>query len=199
MQSDRFPIGCLVMAAGNATRFGTNKLSAEVGGKSLIRRALEAVPAEKFAAVAVVTQYDEVATLAQTFGFTCIRNRHPEWGVSHTVHLGVEQFRHICRAILFQVADQPLLRRQSVAALVDDYLAHPDTIVAMGHGGVRGNPCIFPADCFPALMALTGDTGGSAVIRQQPARLRLFEVDSAELLDADTPDALRMMPPGAST
>ena len=36
-------IGCVVLAAGNARRFGSNKLKAEVDGESLILRALEAV------------------------------------------------------------------------------------------------------------------------------------------------------------
>ena len=37
-------IGCVVLAAGNARRFGSNKLNAQVEGVSLIRRALDAVP-----------------------------------------------------------------------------------------------------------------------------------------------------------
>ena len=41
-------IGCVVMAAGNARRFGENKLAAQLRGRSLILRALEAVPAEEF-------------------------------------------------------------------------------------------------------------------------------------------------------
>ena len=41
-------IGCIVMAAGNARRFGSNKLDARVEGKTLLRRALEAVPASCF-------------------------------------------------------------------------------------------------------------------------------------------------------
>ena len=53
-------IGCVVMAAGNARRFGENKLAAQLRGRSLILRALEAVPAEKFDKVVVVTQYPEV-------------------------------------------------------------------------------------------------------------------------------------------
>ena len=42
-------IGCVVMAAGNASRFGANKLAAQVDGKTLLRRALEAVPPACFA------------------------------------------------------------------------------------------------------------------------------------------------------
>ena len=46
----RLRIGCVVMAAGNARRFGENKLAVQVQGKALFRRALEAVPAERFVA-----------------------------------------------------------------------------------------------------------------------------------------------------
>ena len=41
------PIGCLLMAAGNASRFGENKLTARFDGQSLFSRALEAIPAER--------------------------------------------------------------------------------------------------------------------------------------------------------
>ena len=81
-------IGCLIMAAGNASRFGSNKLAAKVDGKMLIEHALETVPREEFARVTVVTQYDEVLVLARRFGFTVLVNPFPEWGASHTVRFG---------------------------------------------------------------------------------------------------------------
>ena len=62
-------IGCIVMAAGNARRFGSNKLDARVEGKTLLRRALEAVPVSCFARVAVVTQYPQGMELAREMGF----------------------------------------------------------------------------------------------------------------------------------
>lgn len=187
-----FPIGCVVMAAGNARRFGENKLSAQIGGKTLLEHALEAVPRDRLSAVAVVTQYPEAADMASAFGFSPIRNDHPERGISHTIRLGTQALSS-CGAILYQVADQPLLRRESVAALLDFYRRHPDHIVAMSHGGVRGNPCLFPAEYFPELQDLTGDTGGSAVIRRHPDRLLLFEVPEQELADVDTPAALEQL------
>ena len=170
-------IGCLIMAAGNASRFGSNKLAAKVDGKMLIEHALETVPREEFARVTVVTQYDEVLVLARRFGFTVL------------VRLGTEAMAD-CDAILYQVADQPLLRRESVRAEVEFFRRHPDRIVAMGHGGVRGNPCIFPARFFPELTALEGDRGGSAVIRRHEDALALFEISPDELRDVDTPMAL---------
>lgn len=185
-------IGCVVMAAGDARRFGENKLAAVLDGKMLIRRALEAVPAEEFCTVAVVTQYPEVEALAEEFGFTPVHNPHPDWGISHTIRLGLEALGD-CDGALFQVSDQPLLRRESIRAEVACFRRHPDKLVGLGHDGVRGNPCIFPAAYFPELLELTEDRGGSSVIRRHEADLLLVEVPAWELEDVDTPQALRAM------
>ena len=185
-------IGCVVMAAGDARRFGENKLAALFDGKTLIRRALEAVPSEEFSAVAVVTQYPEVEDLAAEFGFIPVRNPHPDWGISHTIRLGLEALGD-CEAALVQVSDQPMLCRETVAAEVAFFREHPDKLVGLSHGGVRGNPCIFPAAYFPELLALTEDHGGSNVIRRHEEDLLLFECPARELEDADTRQALRAM------
>lgn len=182
-------IGCLVMAAGSGSRFGRNKLEAVVDGKSLLRRSLEAVPAEEFAQVTVVTQYDAAAALAEEFGFTVVRNDRPEDGLSRTVRLGTEAMAG-CGAIMYQVADQPLLERDTVRRVVAAFRARPECIVGLSHDGVRGNPCVFPRRFFPELMALTGDTGGNAVIRAHPECLLLVEAPAAELYDVDTAEAL---------
>lgn len=181
--------GCVVLAAGNASRFGGNKLTATVEGVALIRRALSAVPAERFARVAVVTQYAGLIELAKEFSFTPIWNDAPGAGVSRSIALGLAALGD-CPGALFLVADQPLLRRESVDALVTLWQERAEGIAALGHGGIRGNPCLFPARLFPELLALTGDRGGAAVIRRHEDLLTLLEVDSRELQDADTPEAL---------
>lgn len=183
-------IGCVVMAAGDARRFGENKLAAVFDGKPLILRALEAVPAEEFSAVAVVTQYPEVEALAERFGFILVRNPHPDWGISHTIRLGLEALGD-CEAAMFQVSDQPLLRRETVKAETEFFRRHPDKLVGLSHNSVRGNPCIFPAAYFPELLELTEDHGGSSIIRRHEEDLLLFEAPERELADADTRQALR--------
>ena len=152
-------LGCVVMAAGNARRFGDNKLAAQLRGRSLILRALEAVPAEKFDKVVVVTQYPEVMRLAGEFRFAAVHNPHPDYGISHTIALGLTELRD-CDGVLFQVSDQPLLRRESVAELADRWRARPEKI------------------------------GGNTVIRRHEEDLFLLEVPAEELHDVDTVQAL---------
>jgi len=182
-------LGCVVMAAGNAKRFGENKLAVQLEGRSFILRTLESVPEKEFSTVAVVTQYPEIANLAKEFHFTEIHNSHPEYGISHTIELGLTELQN-CDGVMFLVSDQPLLRRESVEALAKLWKSQPDRIAALGHGGVRGNPCVFPSRLFPELLALTEDHGGNTVIRRHEDLLTLLEVDAAELHDVDTAQAL---------
>ena len=184
-------IGCVLMAAGNASRFGDNKLAAKVDGKTLIERALDAVPDEQFSRIVVVTQYGEIEALARSRGFDVIRNQHPDWGISHTISLGTHDLENDCDAICYMVSDQPLLKRESIAGALDFFRENSDHIVGLAHDGTRGNPCIFPRKFFPELIALREDHGGSTVIRAHEDALRLYEVDKQELTDVDTPQALR--------
>ena len=183
-------IGCVVLAAGNARRFGSNKLNATVEGESLIRRALEAVPVGL--AAVVVSQYPDILALAGEYGFDALLNDRPELGLSRSVRLGLAHLTD-CDGVLFLVSDQPRLKRDSVEALAALWAQNPEKIAAMAHNGVRGNPCLFPARLFPELLALTGDRGGSAVIRHHEDDLILLETDAPELADVDTPAALEQV------
>lgn len=176
--------GCIIMAAGASERFGADKLAARLGGRSLLRRAFEAVPAARFCRVCVVTARAEGFALAREFGFEAVLNDRPELGASLTVRLGLAALPD-CGAALFMTADQPLLRRESVERLLDAAALHPGRIAALAHGGERGNPVLFPRAFFPELAALTGDRGGSAVIKRHPESLLLVETDPRELMDVD--------------
>ena len=50
---ERPQIGCILMAAGASTRFGSDKLAAELGGRSLLRRAARLCLPRAFAASAL--------------------------------------------------------------------------------------------------------------------------------------------------
>ena len=186
------PIGCLIMAAGNASRFGENKLTASFAGKSLFSLALAAIPADTFARVTVVSQYPALLQEAEQAGFHTIRNDRPDDGISRTIRLGTEAMAD-CAGILYMVADQPLLRADTVQRLADCWLQNPACIVSAAHGGHRGNPCLFPARFFPELCALEGDRGGSSVIRRHEDALLLVEADEQQLFDCDTKQALEIL------
>ena len=175
-------IGCIVMAAGNSVRFGGNKLLTNWEGRPLVQYALDAVPPEW--ETVVVSQYAEVLSMAEQYGFTPVENLCPDDGISRTIRLGLDALPP-CQGVLFLVADQPRLRRQTLEALAALWRSHPDYIVCPSAHGRRGNPCFFPARFLPELKELEGDVGGNRVILRHPASVMLLEVDPGELEDID--------------
>lgn len=183
-------LACIVMAAGQARRFGSNKLMQDFGGSPLCSWALAAAWQDCFSKKIVVTAYDAVAALAE--GFTVVRNDCPEQGVSRTIRLGLAAAAE-CDGALFLTADQPLLTGQTLRRLADGFRQDTTGIYAASCGGRRGSPVLFPRDCFDQLMRLEGNQGGASVIRLYPERLRLIEIPEAELLDCDTPQMLEQL------
>ena len=182
-------IRCIVMAAGAASRFGTNKLLQTFRGTALYLRALRAIPKDIFSRVVVVTGSEDISRTAQAMGFSVVWNDRPAEGISHTVRMGLSEAGD-CDGALFMTADQPLLSENTLRCLAAAFAETPDRIISAACGEKRGNPCVFPRSLFPALQSLQGDIGGSAVIRQNHHLLRLVQVPAADLVDCDTPEAL---------
>lgn len=181
-------LGCVIMAAGVSSRFGENKLLQDFLGKPLFAYVLDAAE-DVFEKTAVVTGYEPVEAYAEKMGFLPVKNEHLQLGISHTVQLGLEAMDD-CDGVVFATADQPLLSKETFLRLKEAFVAEPNCIHAVSADGKRGNPCLFPREFSPELLALEGDVGGGAVIKAHPDCLRLLEVPSEELLDCDTPLAL---------
>ena len=168
-------VALVLMASGAGRRFGANKLLQTVDGLPLVRRVMAACPPELFAPPLVVSRYPEILSLAEELGYTPIFNNGADEGISATVRLGTAAAQAAgADGALFAVADQPWLTRASVERVIATFAAHPDTIPALSWQGKKGNPCLFPRELFPELSALTGDTGGGAVIKAHRDRLRLI-------------------------
>lgn len=188
-KTNRLRVGCVVMAAGTSRRFGGNKLEAQLDGKTLLQRALDAASVSALDAAVVVSR-GSAAEAARQRGFRVVVNDRPGDGLSRTVRLGTEALED-CDGILYLVADQPRLTAETVERVVARWRKSPGSIVGASHDGKRGNPCIFPRALFGELKSLTGDCGGTAVIRAHADLLVLVETDTAaELADVDTPETL---------
>ena len=203
---ENLPVGCVIMASGLARRFGSNKLLAEFGGRPLLCRALDATDTPHLACRIVVTRSTEVEALCKTLGVPCLRHALP--GRNDTVRLGLEALLDVQPGLagcMFLPGDQPLLRRESVEALVHAFASDARTQKETEREIFRlafqaendpvptvGSPVLFGSGSFSALRTLPEGKGGSVLLRRYPERVHnVFIADRAELLDADTPEALQ--------
>ena len=179
-------IAAVLMAAGASSRFGECKLIKKFASRPMFEYALDALPYNKLCAVAVVSGRAEILAAAEARGFIPVLNDRPEDGPPRTIRLGMEAVGD-ADGIMFMVADQPLLRRESVAGELNFFAKNANSIVAMGHGARRGNPVIFPREFFDELKALHSERGGGAVMAAHRERIMLYQLENeAELTDIDT-------------
>ena len=180
-------IGCVVMASGLGKRFGGNKLLADFHGQPMIHRILDATEGI-FAQRVVVTRSEEVASLCQERGIRTVLHSQPHR--SDTVRLGMEAIPGINRC-MFTPADQPLLRRDTIASLAIVAKNTPDAIWRTSCDGVHGSPVVFPDWTFPELQKLPKGKGGGFVVKKYPEHLHTVNVrDMYELKDVDSPEDL---------
>jgi molybdenum cofactor cytidylyltransferase len=97
-------------------------------------------------------------------------------------------------ACMFLPGDQPLLRRETVAMLLENWKQNPDCMVRPIYEDTEGSPVLFPSWAFPELRNLPEGKGGGVVIRKHPHEMRCISVSNAlELADADTPETLELL------
>ena len=180
-------IGCVIMASGLGKRFGGNKLMADFEGEPMICHVLDATEGI-FSKRIVVTRHQDVAQLCEARGVETLLHDLPNR--NDTVRLGLEAMADMNRW-LFAVADQPLLRWESVAGLALASANAPDSIWRLSYADIPGSPVIFPSWAFSELKTLPEGKGGDFVIKKYPERVRTVTVrDENELKDVDSPKDL---------
>ena len=180
-------VGCVIMASGLGKRFGGNKLMADFHGQPMVCRILDATEGI-FAQRVVVTRSEDVAALCRERGVQTVLHSLPHR--SDTVRLGLEAMPGIARC-MFAAADQPLLRKETVAALALASQNEPHAILRPNCSGTHGSPVVFPGWAFPELLDLPEGKGGGVVIKKYPERLRTVTVrDMYEMKDVDSREDL---------
>lgn len=175
-------LGCVLMASGLGRRFGADKLMADFDGSPLISRAVEATDG-LFDKRVLLTRSAAAAEYARARGVQVHLHALPRR--SDAMRLGLAEMAEM-DGCLFCPCDQPLLTRQTVAALAAAFGRQPETIWRPAAEGQPGAPVVFPRWAFAELAAVQ-QGGGSAVAAAHPDKVRLLEVDAWELFDVDTP------------
>ena len=180
-------MGCVIMASGLGKRFGGNKLMAEFGGQPMIARILAATDGI-FDRRVVVTRHEDVAAYCREQGVEVVFHSLPNR--NDTLRLGLEAVGDM-DGCMFCPGDQPLLKWDTVAALVSAWQAEPDFIWRTAYENQPGAPILFPKWTFEELRTLPEGKGGAFLAKKYPERVRLHPVrDRLELIDVDTRETL---------
>ena len=173
------------MASGLGRRFGGNKLMADFGGEPMIAQILRATDG-LFDRRIVVTRSNDVAAYCRNRGIDVLLHELPLR--SDTVRLGLGTMTDT-DGCLFTPADQPLLTRETISALIRCFHEDSASIWRPAYHGEPGSPVLFPRWAYDELRVLPDGKGGGYVAARHPDRVRTLPVfDPHELMDADTPE-----------
>jgi molybdenum cofactor cytidylyltransferase len=181
----------LLLAAGSATRFGSDKLQhALPHGVAIAVQAARHLRSEVQRIVAVVRPASpELAARLESEGCEVVVCENAAEGMGASLACAV---RAAGRADGYLVAlgDMPFVRRSSIAA-VRDALAGGAPLAAPYFRTRRGHPVGIAGIFFEELLQLQGDEGAKQLLAANQARLRKIPIgDPGVIRDIDTPGDL---------
>jgi CTP:molybdopterin cytidylyltransferase MocA len=180
----------LLLAAGRSSRFGpANKLLAPFRGAPLVTHAAAAMAALPLGHRLAVTADARVASLLPGFRLVAA---NPAGLQSDSLKAGLRAAEALgADLVLVALGDMPLVTVGTLSAVLA--AARAEGVAAAVDGDLVTPPAGFTADRFPALMALSGDRGAGALLRDLPAAAR---VPAPGLLaDIDTEGDLAVLDP----
>lgn len=209
-------IGAVILASGDSRRFASGqKLLADFHGRPLVEYVFKTALTPWIDTRIAVTRWQEVRNICRALEFPCLFHDKPL--LSDTIRLGLSHLAGIPEQIfsenaqrtssenmqflsnapdacIFLQGDQPLLRSESIKALVLAFRQDQRFCYRLSYGNTAGSPILFPKRFFPELLCLPPDCGGGYVIRKYPDLVKTVEArHPAELLDADTEEALQQL------
>ena len=171
-----------VLAAGRGTRFGGDKMAAQIAGQLMLTRVAGAVAGAGADRCLAVLRDEAGAALL------------PE-GVAHVVTAGemADSLRAAVRYaeaagaefLLIALGDMPFVPVAMYRGLIAR--ASATTPSAASVEGRAQAPACFPRAWFPRLMALEGDQGAGALLRDLPP-VQLVHAVPGQMRDIDRPE-----------
>jgi molybdenum cofactor cytidylyltransferase len=179
-------ISAIVLAAGEATRFGQCKQLMPLGGKPLLQHALDHVNGSKVDQVVVVlgAQADEIQRQVRFGNARVVINGDYARGMSTSLQAGLRALSG-SEAVIVALGDQPFLESNTIDALIDAYRRTQSKIIVPTHNGSRGNPVVIDQSLFPRAMEIRGDVGCRALFTEEPLT-ELPVDDRGVITDVDT-------------
>lgn len=149
--------GAVVLAAGEARRFGSPKLLMPFGDCTVIGSVVAGLVAAGIAPVVVVTGAD-AAAIAASLAATCtqvVLNPDPARGMVSSVRVGVAALPDALNRFLIALGDQPRIGAEVISHLLRKHRDSGKGIALPTYRGQRGHPVVFRCNYRDAILALS--------------------------------------------
>ncbi len=172
----------ILLAAGQGTRFGADKLLHPLAdGIAIAAHAARHLKQAGLDVLAVTRAGDaRLRKLLEDEGCRLTVCAEAALGMGHSLAHGVEEARD-ANGWIVALADMPSVMPATIVRIVDALRAGA-MIAAPVYQGKRGHPVAFAHSCGAALARLTGDAGARALLESKRDAVVLLECDDPGVL-----------------
>jgi molybdenum cofactor cytidylyltransferase len=197
-------VAAVILAAGASSRYGRPKQLLHYRGRSLLRRAAEAVAGSRCCPIVVILGASATACANELRGLPVHPTESAVWmeGMGGSLRTGIETVCALApgaAAAVVTLCDQPHVSSQIIDALVQRHRESGAPVVASAYAGTLGVPALFDRSLFGELLALRGDGGARRIIERFRRGVEAVPFP-AGIVDIDTPqDFVVLQESGASS
>lgn len=188
-------IAALILAAGSSRRMGPeNKLLADIDGKPLIHRVVEAVAKAKVSTLTIVTghQAEKVSDALSSQTAKFVHNPDYKDGLATSLNVGIEALPDDIDGVVVCLGDMPLVTPENIDALIDAFDPVEGRAICIPvFGRKRGNPVLWAKSYLSEMSNIAGDVGARHLLEEHADQICEVMVDKDGVLyDIDTPERL---------
>lgn len=170
LESER--VAGVVLAAGSSSRMGQNKLLLDLGGETVVRRAVRSATEAGLDPVVVVLGHDAARVQAELCGLSCrsVVNPHHAEGVRTSLQLGIREVAADAPALVVVLSDMPFVTAAMIRTLAERHRETGAPLVISRYGDARGAapvdapPILYDRSLFSELLAMTGERCAKRVV-----------------------------------
>lgn len=175
-------LGIVILAAGEARRFGACKQLALFHKKPLLQHVIDAaLPLRPTRLVVMTGKYHEAIAAANDEGVVTGAEliHNPDWssGMSSSIRLACELLSVDCDQLLVLLADQVLVSTNELETLVA--MAADGGSACAGFSGTVGPPAVFSRAWYPDLLTLNAENGAKKLLTDPAKQVAIVPMKSA--------------------
>ena len=179
----------IVLAAGTSSRLGRPKQLLDLAGKPALQYVvdvLEVAPVDEIVVVLGHHAGEIAAALATTDRTRMAVNADFAAGQSTSFRTGLRSASERSQAAVILLGDQPSIRMEVVAAVVDAWRGGSGPVVQAAYGDVPGHPVLFDRSLWPEIERGVGDEGARGILAAHPEWQTFIDVGGTPPRDIDT-------------
>lgn len=177
----------MILAAGQASRFGSCKQLIDIDGQPLLQHVIDAAAALP-GDIHIISGHwhNELQHAVDTHQLQgALLHYNPFWaeGMGRSISWGIARLAADYDGILVLLSDQVALRSADIEQLLDSF--DGDNIVCSYYSSRRGAPALFGRNHFARLQLLRGDQGARALLNDPELNITTIDLPAAAI-DIDT-------------